>query len=299
MDEFDKYFSAGCQVLQKSKNNQMLTLDNCALNISDEQSNDKKKKQDRIERERVSYNYTYIPLKSLGETEESYESSCDELEEDDLNRESSVDSRFDFEEDGEEGESTMPWDNPRKRKRSNQKQSNRECFGCSWGNNGNSSLSSSKINIILTIIDENYGLISNMSLARMVHLYFKTEIYLPMIDKGESISNWRTKVILEHIESHTLEPRIYIGETIKKFKRIQQVLENNIMTRKESSEGTIEVTCDTKNIKEIVNLSKSIKDLYNTPPKGLNFYNPDCKINFANMSKRININKDFTVDNNE
>ncbi len=105
--------------------------------------------------------------------------------------------------------------------------SNIQCFGCQWYNTGDSKIQVKKIDILLKLIWDHYGQVDNKHLAKMAHIFFKNEIYLPMKKKpGQKINNWTTSQILNHIENHTQEPRIWICESIKTFKLISKGLES-------------------------------------------------------------------------
>ena len=157
----------------------------------------------------------------------------------------------------------------------------------------------------------------------MAHIFFKNEIYLPMKKKpGQKINNWTTSQILNHIENHTQEPRIWICESIKTFKLISKGLEsmsffkklsrtNNHLLNDSTSLIEEEDICNPDddndelnnicisnkdNIKLLLDINRRIESLYKLKSSQMNFYNKNYLIDFERTGNIININKNFVVE---
>ena len=87
-----------------------------------------------------------------------------------------------------------------------------------------------------------------------------------MKKRGENIHIWRTREILDHFLTHHNEPRIYLGESIKKYKNISKILEN--MVFKKYNDIDI-IVPDDKNLKDLLVVDKRITDLYKFKPKSI------------------------------
>lgn len=97
-----------------------------------------------------------------------------------------------------------------------------ECFLCAWGNKFHDGIKAKHVNNLMDIMDE-YGKCSNVELAGMLHLYFKNKVYKP----EEGMSMLTKEVALEHIEGlHSLSASIFVGESIRKWKKIFFGFEN-------------------------------------------------------------------------
>jgi hypothetical protein len=126
--------------------------------------------------------------------------------------------------EGEEREARVPM-------RRRYKEGVSECFLCSWGNSYHDGIEAPKINKLTEIIKSNYGKHNNREIAQELHLYFKNEIY----DPKRGMVMLTTATALEHIEGlHCLDATIYVGESIKRLKRIDFLLENKIFREDDS-----------------------------------------------------------------
>jgi len=102
---------------------------------------------------------------------------------------------------------------------------------------------------------------------------------------------WRTKDILEHIESHCLEPRIFVGESIRDDKRHLKILKKITYQRA----GSGELRCDPKILKIITDIKKGIRETYKMSFTSMNFYNKNCKIDPETIGKFVNLNKNWVL----
>lgn len=117
------------------------------------------------------------------------------------------------------------------RKRTRYREGVSECFLCSWGNLYHDGIEAPKINKLTEIIKSNYGKHNNREIAQELHLYFKNEIY----DPKRGMVMLTAATALEHIEGlHCLDATIYVGESIKRLKRIDFLLENKIFREDDS-----------------------------------------------------------------
>lgn len=226
-----------------------------------------------------SINWRYVPIEKVlkgdqaeeaDENEDEIYSSCDEGEEED--------------------EEEYTGDQETKRKRVKDKR----CFGCSWGSSGTGdSINGNKMNVCIKIIEQNYGKTDNAELARIVHCFYMKEIYEPLKKEGKSIPKWTSKKIKKHIESHLLEPRIFIGESLKKLSRFERLLENMIVTEHEFIDGSRRMLLMEKNMKLSLEIMKRKLELYKATPRSMNFFNSDCSINMEMIGKFVNIQKEW------
>ena len=99
-----------------------------------------------------------------------------------------------------------------------------ECFLCGYGDNQHDGIKAKHVQVLFGIM-RNYGLRDNMVLAQHLHLYFKNKVYredssMPMLTK---------EIALAHIEGlHSLSASIFLGESIRKWKRVCFSFENII-----------------------------------------------------------------------
>ncbi len=172
------------------------------------------------------------------------------------------------------------------------------CFGCKYGSPKQEPINGKKINTLLKIFDENYCRTSNKMLARMCHQYFKREIYNPMRAAGKSIKIWRTREILDHFENHIEEPRIFIGESIKKYKQLSRTIHEKLFKEvklgDEPGASTI-IIVDKDNIKNALLVDKRLMELYSMKPENMNFYSNKCAIDFSRIGNYVNIHKNWSL----
>ena len=265
--------------------------------------------------------WSYVPLDNfVGADDDLYDTSCDELEEKELEHKNK--SRRKFEEptsdnesenkiilrdnnsvnsdDEEEGEDkldvlNMPESDiiPTRETKVLNKTGGGECFGCMWssGKNGENSIPINKLNILNSIMDQHYGTMENAALAKVVHMYFKKKIH----KEGGSIPIWRTRMIKEHIEKHTLDPRIYIGESIRKFKRVLNVVDGMLLKEEVNAANESHTVVNEKCLRAILDLHRRITEMYKSVPREMNFYTEDRKISFEYVGRFVNLSKNFTL----
>jgi hypothetical protein len=160
-------------------------------------------------------------------------------------------------------------DNPRPRKRRHCEYSAKhrnECFLCAWGNKFHDGIAAPHVNKLIDIIDTNYGVHHNREIANELHLYFKYEIY----DPASGMQMLTREIALEHIESmHTLNARIFLGESIKQEKQLSFLFLNAIW-RPDPAGG---FTYDKVAADQYRKSQKSLRELYLMPLNKMNFSN--------------------------
>ena len=134
-----------------------------------------------------------------------------------------------------------------------------ECFLCSHGNRFVDSIEAPHVNKMFDIIHESFGISRNEDIALQVHLYFMGEVYRP--NRGMPILT--REMVFEHLEHHTLNARIYIGQHIKLWNRVFFLQMEKICL----ADGTL----DLKQIKSAQETEKVINGLYRQKVNTLNF----------------------------
>jgi hypothetical protein len=303
-------------------------LDNDSLGVGEPRNNRKRRRRDfedgreemdeeREERERrrrlrdaqMVVRWRYVPLGDMTVSgEDLYYSSCDELEsdgegdDDDLfgSHDEKTDSGSQNEGNGSQAEEDNNIDDllklpeseepPGPKKGKSRTAAGRflreECFACKFGErDGETDLDPTKVGEMLRLLDQFYGHAENIAVAKMIHSYFKHEIWAPA--RG-SLPMWRTRSVLDHIEHHVLEPRIFIGESIRKFTKYWRILEDFILKEEVNDAGEAHTVVNDKNMKMVLDVQRRIAEMYKMNPSTMNFYNESYKIDMSSMGKGFN-----------
>lgn len=279
--EHEAFYYEGIAALTSARENQLPQIDNEALHMNDESKQNLKRKQRSDE---IS-DWSYISVSKILNEDDDYVSSCDELEETEYQSNEDINI---FSSDSEESQTHTV-------AQITKSKADSECFLCNWVSNNGVSYSLNKINVLVTMLETNYGKMNNIALAKAGHQYFKNEIW-PDIPRKFKIPMWRTKTALRHIECHSLEPRVHIGENIKRFKRLSDVLENMSFRKIQNQNGEVIIAPDVKVLKTITDIEKTVRELYKSAPNTMNFYRENCKIDFTAISSHVNLNKNFNVE---
>lgn len=225
------------------------------------------------------------------EDDDPFDTSCDDLDDDDDRMgDDDVDALFADDYD---------YSGPRRRNPRNRKRTSLDCFGCMFTSRGDSQTSADsqidggKINDLLKIFDDNVGRIDLKVIARLCHLFFKTEIYLPLAAKGVPVPMWRTRDIYTHFYDHLLDPRLFLLEQLTEARAMSRTLRR--MSFAVTDSGTL-ATMD-KTIDKLWRTNTQMVTLYKTAPESLNFHNPTHKIDFAVMSKLMGPHRNFAIEN--
>lgn len=163
------------------------------------------------------------------------------------------------------------------------------CVGCNWSNPRFDKMQENSINMCIRIIEQRYGTMHNLVLAKNVHEIFKTNVLPYQLEKGIDMPMWTTRSIYKHITEHSLEPRIYVGETIHELKRRKRKLKKKTKVKQELTNGDTRTVIDKNTNKSILDIEKEIRALYNVDTKGMNFYNKECSIDFGLLGKHIRV----------
>ncbi|TAJ12758.1 hypothetical protein EPO56_03925 [Patescibacteria group bacterium] len=134
-----------------------------------------------------------------------------------------------------------------------------ECFMCAWTNPFHDRYKAKHVHKLHGIMD-NYAGCDNTELAMQLHLYFMKRVYKP----GKGMTIWTARVALEHIEGlHSLSALIFLGESIKKWKKILFGLENQIYR----ADGTY----NTRAVSDAEKAQKMLNTLYQMKLEAMNF----------------------------
>lgn len=181
----------------------------------------------------------------------------------------------------------------KKRKRNEDVPKELWCFGCRFGSEKDPSINGNRMNELIRIFTDNYLKMDNMILARLMHVYFKRMIWEPM--KGKKKDMWRTREIYVHFTEHIRDPRVYIGQTIEKYKIISDTLNHMLIKQVNLENGSIIDIADHKNIKSMLDLDKRVLELYKTNPERMLFYNPSLQIDFSQLNKFVTMHKHWSM----
>jgi hypothetical protein len=145
-----------------------------------------------------------------------------------------------------------------------------ECFLCEYGDKFHDGIMAENINRLNEIIDCFYGIISNEALALQIHYYYKFNIY------REGMIMLEKHIALNHIQKHVISAKIFIGESIRKWSKIRELLEDSLfIIEDENREADPPITLSIKpNFKNIVlfeKVQKMLMSLYNINIAKMNF----------------------------
>lgn len=170
-----------------------------------------------------------------------------------------------------------------RRKKPNATLHREECFLCSWGDRFHDGISAEAVNRLNKILELNYGQIENASIAQMLHIYYKKKIY----DPSRGMRMLTQEVALEHIEQlHSLDPRIMLGEMIRRYHRLILVLENEIFYSN-GAFGRFQFAA-------LNQAARMLLSLYKSDPVKMNFYDAKREINTKTMGALMNLRAEFT-----
>jgi hypothetical protein len=113
---------------------------------------------------------------------------------------------------------------------------------------------------------------------------------------GHKVPIWRTRDIKEHIETHVINPVIFIGEQIRNWTQELYITKQLHYRIKSNNYGQEVFESEIRNIRTSMEITRLIKELYKTNPKEMNFYNENWQINITEVGKLINIHKHFETE---
>ena len=156
---------------------------------------------------------------------------------------------------------------PKKRRRK------QVCFGCEYGPTDPDD-SHPALKGLWKLFSENFGSTSNECLAEMMHDFFMAEILKPMQEQGHDIEEWTIEQIVEHIETHIVEPTINNANSIRNLQLVEKILLDQV--KLENNEGQNKI--DLKVLKGILDVQKQIQTLYNAKCTRQLFYSNKFKL---------------------
>lgn len=235
-----------------------------------------------------------LKYKALGNErsiDDFYDTSCDELEVDNsllIKKKRKIDDFYD-KDDISDSEREIEKTNKKVAAISRSKHHfSYNCFACGFGNARQSSINADHANTCDRIIKENYGKVSNFYLGKMVHEFYKKVVYEPNSKLGP-YPMWRTRSIVEHIEKHTINPVIFIGESIRRLTSDIEVLKNMRRVTKQMADGTELETFDPKIQKSFLETHLTVLKFFSTPIERLNFFEKTSGIDPSYVGKMFTV----------
>lgn len=172
-----------------------------------------------------------------------------------------------------------------------------ECFGCRFTSRVDTKdpdqhIEGDKINVMLQMFGALYGRYTGEAAARAIHVFFRDEIYGPLIAKGYRIKMWRTWEIYEHFFEHTWDPRIILGEQVRNLRVLSSALHRTTFQKIEGGSG---VKPNKDNIDRALRVDAALNRAMGMAPEKLLFYNPDFTVDFGRMGKNMNVMRNFAL----
>lgn len=167
------------------------------------------------------------------------------------------------------------------------------CFCCMFGSSQDPAIDGTALNELMDLIRQNYGISGNRFVARLAHCYFMNHIYIPLKLDGKDIPLCKSIDFLRHIEGHSNDPVIHLGQTIMKYKKVNSILKNMLFMVKRDESGMEYFTWDRNTLRYILETDKQIIALYKTNPKDMLFYNESFRIDTSVSGKFFNFHKNI------
>lgn len=101
------------------------------------------------------------------------------------------------------------------------------CFGCEYGMCRPDD-SQPTLQGLWKLFRDNYGVMINTEIAKLMAEYFEREIRPPMLKAGIDVE-WTAAQILVHIETHMLEPTVNAATAIQNFRQVRTRLFPNVV----------------------------------------------------------------------
>ena len=150
-----------------------------------------------------------------------------------------------------------------------------------WGHRQFDRVASEKLNRLAEIFDSHFLTSEPKELAHLLHLYYQAEIYLPGSKSGKRFPRWTEDQILIHIEEHILEPRVFVGKSIRKCIKVQRALE---MFMFEEDPETHRRTYNEKAMRLWLQFNKRQMDLHSCDYKNMFGYSETMQIDPTQLS---------------
>lgn len=148
------------------------------------------------------------------------------------------------------------------------------------------------INVLTQTIDANIGTdgLDIYKLARMVHCIYKTLYWEPALVKP---TMWRTSSIYEHILTR-MDPKYKILEWYKETEKIKDTIKEKLLYRVvepgagDGDPATVTEHIHQQNAKLYLDYQKRLMEICRLNPEAMNFRNPECTVNLANVGRLFN-----------
>lgn len=156
-----------------------------------------------------------------------------------------------------------------------------ECFLCAYGNSFHDGIMIPHIDRLFKIVEEFQGIIDTESLAKMIYLYYKEEIYNNKEYKGQ-YEKLPMHVIIEHLtQPHSLNAKNFIINSIRDFLQIRFLVKDKLC----KNDGTL----DLKYYTILEKVQTRLERLYHTDPKKMNFNHGASATDLNNMGPIFNM----------
>ena len=139
-------------------------------------------------------------------------------------------------------------------------------------------LFNSPMNVINRYFAAQWGRMDTEQLCKDLELLYESRIRKPALDQGMYIVEMTWFKWWVHIHDHSLEPRIWIGNTIQTGRRIQANLESKMGMRRLEDEDD-DPNIDGEALKSWAKAIKEIVGLYKLDPTKLGYYDERVKLN--------------------
>lgn len=158
-----------------------------------------------------------------------------------------------------------------------------QCFRCSFSDRNYDAVYAQDVRTLMSIYEKGIGHAKREHLAKQVHLYFKHHIYLPMQRAGKRVPMWRTRTILEHMNSHDNEPRLFISQTISHFRSNFAML-RSMQYKRDPETGALEPNIRNQQLAE--RSANMILKMYKADATKMNFYDDAAQYDLGAASRR-------------
>ena len=154
------------------------------------------------------------------------------------------------------------------------------CFGCEFAWHVHSGgVNRGPVVECFKLLEQNYGQIEDKALARMAREFFLAEVFHPARARGKPLPDWPLKMILEHIQRHTHDPRPFLMNAIKDLEEKRNAMGCFLFSLDETGRKH----WDKDAMREYRELLKLQLQLYSKPPQTMNFFNANQDIDFKRL----------------
>ena len=148
------------------------------------------------------------------------------------------------------------------------------CFGCEYGFASPSDDQPTMV-AFFKIFQDNFGRMSNIELARLMHDYWTEEIQKPMREQGHDVADWSPQQIVVHITQHMLEPCVHTSTSIQELKAISAMLRDQVQSENKIT-GEKRVTL--KVLRSLLQVEQELRALYSSKCSRMLFYSDRLKL---------------------